>query len=315
MYTRIVSTLCCLVSIMTLTSCASYQQNYNNSSDPSHVYNFDNGNTADFTIIKDITYSIADWPQPLAADLYLPKHLPTEANNWPVVLMVHGGGWSGRDRTDMDSTSEKLAKKGYAVFNISYRFAPQFIYPAQVQDLQLALLWLQNNATKYQLDLNRINAWGYSSGSHLVAQLASVTPGEAQTLDLSPPLPKIRAVVAGGTPADLSQYSNSPIIVPFLGVKRDENLQLYKEASPITHISSDDPPVFLYHGKLDQLVEKEQSINYYNALRKAGVPAELYLHPLWGHFAMFLFGWDAENKAIDFLNHYNYQELDHSATE
>lgn len=315
MYAKIISISCFLVSIMTLTSCISYQQSYSNSIDPSHVYHFDHSNAADFTVIKDITYSIADWPQPLMADLYVSKKLPAEENGWPVVLMVHGGGWSGRDRSDMESTSEKLAKKGYAVFNVSYRFAPHFIYPAQVQDLQLALLWLQNNATKYQLDLNRVNAWGYSSGSHLVSQLASVKPGEAQTLDLSPPLPKIRAVVAGGTPADLSQYSNSPIVVPFLGVKRDENPLLYKEASPMTHISSDDPPVFLYHGKLDQLVEKEQSINYYNALRKAGVPAELYLHPLWGHFAMFLFGRDAENKAIDFLNHYNYLELDRPEME
>ncbi len=97
--------------------------------------------------------------------------------------------------------------------------------------------------------------------------------------------------------------------MPFLGVKRDENPQLYKDASPMAHISSNVPPVFLYHGKRDRLVEKEQSINYYNALRQAGVPAELYLHPLWGgHLAMFLFGWDAESKGIDFLNHYNYME-------
>ncbi|MGO4998859.1 alpha/beta hydrolase fold domain-containing protein [Oceanisphaera sp. W20_SRM_FM3] len=291
---------------MAVTSCTSYQQNDSYSQGFRHAYNVNNGNSVDFTVIKDINYSITDWPQSLAADFYLPKILSPEKNNWPVVLMVHGGGWSGRDRSDMDSTSKKLAKKGYAVFNVSYRFTPEFIYPAPVQDLQLALLWLQNNAKKYQLDLERVNAWGYSSGSHLVTQLASVKPGEAQTLDFSPPLPKIRAVVAGGIPADLSQYSNSPIVVPFLGVKRDENPQLYKEASPITHVSSDDPPVFLYHGKLDQLVEKEQSINYYHALRKAGVPAELYLHPLWGHFAMFLFGWDAEHKAIDFLNQYNY---------
>lgn len=310
MYTKIVSVLGCLLSIMTLTSCVSYQQNYSDSSASSHVYNFDNGRAAGFTIIQDIVFSSADWPQRLAADLYVPKKPSAQANNWPVVLMVHGGGWSGRDRSDMDSTAKKLTEKGYAVFNISYRFAPEFIYPAQIQDLQLAVLWLQNNATQYQLDLHRINAWGYSSGAHLVAQLASVKPGEAQTLELSPSLPKIRAVVAGGIPADLSQYSNSPIVVPFLGVKRDENPQLYKDASPMTHVSSDDPPVFLYHGKLDRLVEKEQSINYYNALRKAGVPAELYLHPLWGHLAMFLFGWDAENKAIDFLNHYNYSELD-----
>lgn len=308
MYAKIISILSGLLSIMTLTSCASYQPNYSHSSEPSYVYRFDNRNAAGFTMIQDITYSSADWPQALAADLYLPKKPSAQASSWPVVLMVHGGGWSGRDRSDMNSTAKKLVKQGYAVFNISYRFAPEFIYPAQVQDLQLALLWLQNNATKYQLDLHRLNAWGYSSGAHLVAQVASVKPGEAQTLDLSPPLPKIRAVVAGGIPADLSQYSNSPIVVPFLGVKRDENPQLYKDASPLTHISADVPPMFLYHGKLDRLVEKEQSINYYNALRKAGVPAELYLHPLWGHLAMFLFGWDAESKAIDFLNHYNYVE-------
>lgn len=313
MYTKIISIFCAVISLMALTSCASYQPNYSHSPDSGPVYNFDNGNAADFTIIKDIEYVSADWPQALTADLYLPKQRPAAVQNVPVVLMVHGGGWSGRSRADMNSTAKKLTKQGYAVFNISYRFAPEFIYPAHIQDLQLALLWLQNNAIQYQLDLNRVNAWGYSSGAHLVALLASAKPGTAQTLDLSPPLPKILAVVAGGIPADLSQYSHSPIVIPFLGVKRDDNPQLYKEASPITHISADTPPMFLYHGKLDRLVEKEQSINYYNALRKAGVPAELYLHRLWGHLAMFLFGWDAENKGIDFLNHYNYQALDHSA--
>ncbi len=111
MYAKIISRLFCLVSIMALTSCASYQPSYSHLSDPSRVYNFDNGNAADFTIIKDITYSSADWPQSLAADLYLPKTLPAQANKWPVVLMVHGGGWSGRDRSDMDSTAKKLAKK------------------------------------------------------------------------------------------------------------------------------------------------------------------------------------------------------------
>ena len=308
MYAKISSIFLCVVALMTLTSCASYQPNYSDSPDSSHAYNVNHGSAAEFTIIKDIIYTGADWPQPLAAELYLPKKLPAQASNWPVVLMVHGGGWSGRDRSDMDSTAKKLAKQGYAVFNVSYRFAPEFIYPAPVQDLQMALLWLQKNATEYQLDLHRLNAWGYSSGAHLVAQVASVKPGAAQTLDLSPALPKIHAVVAGGIPADLSKYSNSPIVVPFLGVKRDENPQLYKDASPMTHISADVPSMFLYHGKLDRLVEKEQSINYYNALRQAGVPAELYLHPLWGHVTMFLFGWDAESKAIDFLNHYNYVE-------
>lgn len=297
------------MSLMALASCVSHQHSASHTADSHHVYQVESKSMADFTVIQDITYSTADWPQALAADLYLPKQGSTAAETMPVVLMVHGGSWSGRDRSDMNSISKKLARQGYAVFNVSYRFAPRFKYPAPVQDLQIALLWLQNNAAQYQLDLQRVNAWGYSSGAHLVAQLASAKPGAAHTLDLSPPLPQIRAVVAGGIPADLSQYANSPIVVPFLGAQRDEDPQLYKDASPLTHVSAEHPPTFLYHGKRDRLVEKEQSINYYTALRQADVPAELYLHPVWGHIAMFLLGWGAENKGIDFLNQHNGSDV------
>lgn len=299
------SCLISVVSLMALTSCASHHHSHSPVSDANHVYQVESKSMADFTVVKDITYSTVDWPQALAADLYLPKQGSTAADTMPVVLMVHGGSWSGRDRSDMNSIAKKLARQGYTVFNVSYRFAPRFKYPAPVHDLQIALLWLQNNAAQYQLDLQRVNAWGYSSGAHLVAQLASAQAGAAGTLDLSPPLPSIRVVVAGGIPADLSQYANSPIVVPFLGAKRDEDPQLYKDASPLTHVSAEHPPTFLYHGQRDRLVEKEQSINYYAALRQADVPAELYLHPLWGHIAMFLFGWGAENQGIDFLNQHN----------
>ncbi len=81
-------------------------------------------------------------------------------------------------------------------------------------------------------------------------------------------------------------------------------------ASPFYHVSADDPPVFLYHGKLDALVEVDQSINYYDALLASGVESELYLHSLRGHMTMFLFGGDAETRAIDFLNRNNEVELE-----
>lgn len=251
--------------------------------------------------IKNIVFTPQGWPQALAADLHLPQ-----ANGLrPVVLMIHGGGWSGRSRDDMDKVSAKLARQGYAVFNISYRFAPEYVFPAQYQDLQQALGWITNHADEYRFDLDRVNAWGYSSGAHLAALLASA---DADSLGLgtkSDSLPSIRAVVAGGTPADLRKYSGSPIVMPFLGGDRDEIPQVYAQASPAFHISAGDPPVFLYHGTLDQLVEKEQASDYFRALQAAGVESELYLHRFWGHFTMFLFGGDAEDRAIDFLNRKN----------
>lgn len=276
-----------LVSLFLLLSCSVYQPGFEIQTSTEKVYLPD-------SITTDITFTPDDWPMPLAGDLYLPKR----GDVMPVVVTIHGGGWSSRSRSDMNSIAEKLVQRGYAVFNISYRFAPKFTYPAQLQDVQQALSWIVNNAKRYHFDLDRINTWGYSSGAHLAALVAGFRSSEGY-------LPAIRSVVAGGIPADLSQYSGSPIIIPFIGGNRHEKPDVYRQASPISHVSSDHPPAFLYHGQLDTLVEPEQSINYHKALEAEGIESELYLHRVWGHFAMFLFGWDAENRAIEFLDYHN----------
>ena len=249
--------------------------------------------------IMSFVYSEPEWPQALRADLYLPQ----KRGPLPVVMVIHGGGWANRSREDMTSISRNLAERGYAVMNLDYRFAPKYTYPAQLDDLHQARIWLMANADRYRLDLDRVNAWGYSSGAHLAALLGSLesSPG----MDQGQKMPRLRAVVAGGIPADLRKYSNSPIVMRFMGGARDDMPERYAEASPVYHVSADDPPVFLYHGKLDALVSEDQSIDYYDALTAAGVESELYLHRLHGHMSMFLFGGDAEDRAMDFLDRNN----------
>ena len=254
--------------------------------------------------ILNIVYSKPGWPQTLRADLYLPQ----KNGLLPVVMMIHGGGWANRSRDDMTAISEELAQRGYAVMNVDYRFAPKYTYPAQLHDLQQARNWLTANADHYRLDLNRVNAWGYSSGAHLAALLGGLDQGQLST-DQAQKLPRMRAVVAGGIPADLSKYSNSPIVMRFMGGARDDMPERYAQASPQHHVSADDPAVFLYHGKLDSLVSKEQSIDYHDALMAAGVDTELYLHSWHGHMSMFLFGGEAESRAIDFLDRKNAENL------
>lgn len=254
--------------------------------------------------IRDFVYSEPDWPQALRADLYLPQ----QRGPLPVVIMIHGGGWANRSRDDMTPISRDLAQRGYAVMNLDYRFAPEYTFPAQLDDLQQARLWLSANAELYQLDLNRVNAWGYSSGAHLAALLGGLEqPGSSA--DQAQGLPRLRAVVAGGIPADLRKYSNSPIVMRFMGGARDDMPDRYAEASPQYHVSADDPPVFLYHGKLDYLVEQDQPRDYYDALIAAGVDAELFLQGFRGHMTMFLFGGDAEDRAMEFLDRNNAVNL------
>lgn len=247
-------------------------------------------------VVEGIVYTPGDWPQALEGDLYL----PARHGSLPVVLMVHGGGWANRSREDMTDLSRKLARHGYAVFNIGYRFAPRYTYPAQLHDTQQALGWLAAQASRYRFDLDRINTWGYSSGAHLAALLGSYNrPGDTAEL------PRVNAVVAGGTPSDLRKYSGSPIVMRFMGGDRHEMPARYAEASPAWHISAGDPPVFLYHGKLDLLVTVDQATDYYEALRAVGIDAELFLKSWRGHMSMFLFGGEAEDRAIAFLNRQN----------
>jgi acetyl esterase/lipase len=256
--------------------------------------------------ILDFVYTEPGWPQPLRADLYLPQR----TDRIPVVITIHGGGWANRSRGDMTPISQVLVKRGYAVLNLNYRFAPTYTFPAQLDDMYQALSWLLENADHYRLDVTRINAWGYSSGAHLAALLGGFN--RETSADSVRQLPLLRAVVAGGIPADLRKYDNSPIVKRFLGGTPDSIPELYTLASPAAQISVDDPPVFLYHGKLDFLVTLDQPQDYYDALIDAGVESELYLHSLRGHGTMFLFGNEAESRAIKFLDRYNSTGASHT---
>jgi len=219
--------------------------------------------------------------------------------------MVHGGGWAARDKGDMDKISRELVRHGYAVLNINYRFAPVYRYPSQLMDLQQALKWIANHSSRYDLDLDRISAWGYSSGAHLVALLAGYNYTENSMLEQDCNVPRIRAVVAGGVPSDLRKFKDGPILKRFLGGSRDQMPGVYADASPVFHVSTDDPPVFLYHGNLDLLVRVDHSTDYHEALRDQGVDSGLYLHAARGHATMFLFGGDAREKAIRFIKRTN----------
>lgn len=218
-------------------------------------------------------------------DLYV----PAGPGPWPIVLVVHGGGWTGGERSDMDKFAKRLVEAGYAVFNIDYRLAPEHRFPAQLEDLRLASSWLAHNSTRLHLDMQRMAALGYSAGAHLVLMLAYTEP--------SP----LAAVVAGAGPSDLSVYPDSPYCKKLLGGTPATLPEAYAAASPINFVSSDDPPTFLYHGQLDLLVEVEQSEHLYAALQKAGVKAELVTPALLGHMTTFVFDGGTFESALAFL--------------
>lgn len=243
-----------------------------------------------YHIVSNV-YTPAAWPQALEGDLYLPSG--KRAAPLPVVLLVHGGSWQHGERGDMARMARALVLQGYAAFTIDYRLAPQFRYPAQLLDLQQAMRWLQANAGNYGLDMSRTAAWGYSAGAHLVSLLA-VQPEAAD-------MPVLRAVVAGGTPADLRIYPDSPAAKALLGARPVEAPALYEAASPLAHVRPGLPAFFLYHGSKDDLVIPSQASNFAAALEADKVPVQVLWLQDYGHIRTALFLGKTVPAALQFL--------------
>lgn len=249
-------------------------------------------------VAESIPWAPDGWPEALRADIHYPE---TETGR-PGVLMVHGGGWERRSRADMSDTANELARQGFVVMNVDHRFAPDHRFPAQLHDVQLAMRWFRDHGDEYGLDRERIGAWGFSSGAHLVSMLGVVSGTDSPLnepwggAELEP-----KAVVAGGLPSDLLRFEGGRRLRQLLGADQEERPGAYREASPITHVHSGAPPFFLFHGTWDSLVPIEQAEAFALALKANDAEVQLYRLWLRGHVLSFILNGAATREAIMFL--------------
>jgi acetyl esterase/lipase len=222
------------------------------------------------------------------ADLYLPDG----PGPHPVAVVIHGGGWTGRDRSDMADISQRLADADIAALNINYRLAPDHHFPAQLEDVQAAMAWVADHADLHEFDLNRLYTVGYSAGAHLALLAASST---------TPGLPDVRAVVAGGAPTDLTRYPDSPYVQDLMGISFEKNPDAFRQASPLHQVDATHPPVFLYHGRLDRIVAYRNATLLQEALEQEGVPVELHTRLLECHVLTYLREAPSLRRAVRFL--------------
>lgn len=228
--------------------------------------------------LADVTYCTMDGVE-LKMDFYYPE---ASASPLPVVMYVHGGGWSKGDKSEGAGSTEipALVEAGFLVVAVNYRLAPEHPFPAMIEDVKCAVRFLRAHADEYRLDPNRIGVWGGSAGGHLVNLLgttdASAGFDVGEYLEYSS---RVQAVVDMFGPADLT--------VPFEG-GYDSAPRVFNGfdpalASPITYVTSDDPPFLILHGDSDKLVPIEQSRSLLAALQAVGVPAELIVVTNAGH--------------------------------
>ncbi len=276
---------------MLLTGCASLHIGRPEGSAPARA-----SGPAPYSIVRDVVVSPPNWPKTLLADLYRPEG----EGPFPAILLAHGGAWKGGDRSQVEKHARRLAAHGYLVLNTTYRLVPEAIFPAQLRDIQQAVLWLRQSGPQYGADASRVGGFGYSAGAHLVSLTAAVAKDPQWGL----PGTELDAIVAGGNPADLSLYEGGHLVPGFIGGTREEKPEAFRAASPVTHVRPGHPPVFQYHGTLDYYTPVEQAYRYRAALDRAGVANELFILRGHGHISAFYADHAAIEAALVFLDRY-----------
>jgi len=251
-------------------------------------------------IKRDVTY--VERPSgPVKADLYIP---PGDGP-FPGVMVVHGGSWSSGNKSQLAFIANRLAMQGYAVMAINYRLAPDHKFPCQVEDCKSAVRWMRAHAQEIKLDPERLGVWGYSAGGHLASMLGTTDSShglEGPDATADGPSTRVQCVVAGGTPADFRILeADSPRLAYWLGGTRAEKPDLYDLASPARFTSSDDPPMFFYHGDADELVPLFSAQWIHDELKRVGGECELFVIPKGKHIGAALDG-KAIAAGVSFLD-------------
>jgi acetyl esterase/lipase len=202
--------------------------------------------------------------------LLLDAHVPPGDGKHPVVLIVHGGGWSSGDKeTDIVPVFAPFATN-FTWFTINYRLAPTNRWPACYEDVQTAIRWVKAHATEYKGDPERIALMGYSAGGHLVT-LAG-TDSNAAT--------RVQAIVGFAPPTEIAREAQRRgdldhwVSMKYL-LGRDSldaaTLKLMDDISPASRIQAGLPPFLLVQGSADKTVLAEQTQDFQAKLKAAGV--------------------------------------------
>jgi len=196
------------------------------------------------------------------------------------VVVCPGGGYG---MLAMDHEGEQIARwlnsMGIAAFILKYRLGPRYHHPAPLLDAQRALRMVRYRAQQYGVAPDQIGVWGFSAGGHLASTLA--THFDAGDPKASDPVERVScrpdfAILAYPVISFTTEYVHRGSRENLLGKNPDP--KLVELLSNERQVTKDTPPTFLFHTDEDDGVPPENSVLFYLALRKAGVPAEMHIY-------------------------------------
>lgn len=232
-----------------------------------------------------LTFAFDPGYRPLTLDLHVPADA---AGPVPVVVWVHGGGWTEGDRRyvplqwGQQTLFDKVVRAGLAVATVDYRLLAEAPFPACVHDCFAAVRYLRRYAGDLGLDPDRVGVWGESAGAQLAALVAFLGTdpyADGQLLgDLGVGEGPVgtRAAVLFYGPDRLDDFVAGDGGMPFLGPAAfQHDTDVLRAMAPAEHVHGAIPPTLLMHGERDGVVGVEHSERLHTVLRTAGVDTTL----------------------------------------
>lgn len=220
-----------------------------------------------------VTPDIAYGADPLQK---LNVYAPQDVKNAPVLLFVHGGGWTHGDRAEVGSMPKLFNDVGIVLVSIDYRVSPAVQHPEHVNDVAASIKWTRDNISKFGGDPERIVIMGHSAGSHL-ASFVAIDPRPLARVGLKP------SDLRGSIMLDGSAF-DIPDRIAKGTEKLAENCRrafgadptAQADASPVNHIGRGKgikPFLFIY--VKDGSLNHAQSKTMADKLHDAGVPVTM----------------------------------------
>lgn len=232
------------------------------------------------------TNVIAEYPEHAVT---LVVYTPDKPGRYPAILDIHGGGWASRQVENDKPMMERLATRGFVTALVSYRLSGEAKYPAALDDCKSAVRYLRANAGKFKIDGDRIGCMGGSAGGHLSGLLA-MTSGKPEFEGKGPNKEfssSVKACIVMASTMDLMAANKDKTgkgAIDFFGASYADNPEVYKAASPITHVRPGVPPTIFIEGEKDTL--KIGRAEMQDKLRALGIETSVHTlkyapHPFW----------------------------------
>ncbi|MHB0998061.1 MAG: alpha/beta hydrolase [Armatimonadota bacterium] len=208
-------------------------------------------------------------------------HLPPKGkSNGTAVIILPGGGYQHlADDYEGTDCAEWMNSMGVTAFVLRYRLAPRYHHPSQILDAQRAIRMVRCYASNIGVDPLKIGIWGFSAGGHLASttgtHFGSGNPNSSDEIDRVSSRPDFM-ILSYPVISFSDPYSHIGSRINLIGENPDP--VLIELLSNEKQVTPDTPPAFIFHTDSDNGVPSENSVEFYLALRRSGVPAELHIY-------------------------------------